>query len=237
MKNIDLYGTICYNFEDKLGRSSYSGLSDILILESDPNPNYYSWSNFPPNKHKNSWRLYLLIKKNINCFQDRILRQSYIINEKLNTNIDILPGQIIFENIETQCIRINTNDTSNLESVINDLKNTGVEFVTDKKVKEFETVIFFKKYTELIKMQEGVYRDSKAEGMYFFEIDNLIEWDVFIKGVKKIKNTCNFHLFDAFLSFNIAKGKAVDYIGIYSKHCEEERFPELKENINKVFSS
>ncbi len=237
MKSIDIYGTTCYNFEDKLGRSSYSGLSNILILESDPNPNYYSWSNFPPNKHQKSWRLYLLIKKSINCFQDRILRQSYTINKNLNMDIDILPGQIIFENIETQCIRINTNDASTLESIINELKNTGIEFIKDKKVKEFETVIFFKKYTELVEMQEGVYKDSKAEGMYFFEIDKLIDWDIFIKGVKKIKNSCDFHLFDAFLSFNIAKGKAVDYIGIYSKHCEKERFSELKENIKKVFSS
>ncbi|MCK5907375.1 MAG: hypothetical protein KAG37_07280 [Flavobacteriales bacterium] len=237
MKNIDIYGTTCYNFEDKLGRTSFSGLSDILILESDPNPNYYSWSNFPPNKHQKSWRLYLLIKKSINCFQDRILRQSYIINEKLSLDIGIHPGQIVFKNKETQCIRINTDDTSSLEAIINELKKTGIEFIKDSKEKDFETKIFYKKYTELIKMQEGVYRDSKAEGMYFFEIDRLIEWDVFIEGMKKIKNNCNFHLFDAFLSFNIAKGKAVDYIGIYSKHCEEERFTELKENIKNVFSS
>jgi len=236
MKDSNIYGTACYNFEDKLGRSSSSGLSNILILESDPNPNYYSWSNFPPNKHQKNWRLYLLVKKSINCFQDRILRQAFIINKKLNLNIDILPGHIIFENKETQCIRINTNDTSTLESIINEIQKTGIEFIKDKKEKDFKTTIFYKKYTEIVEMQEGIYRDSKIEGMYFFEIDKLIEWDVFIEGIKKIKNNCNFHLFDAFLFFNIAKGKAVDYIGIYSKHCEEERFPELKENIKKVFS-
>ena len=237
MKNIDIYGTTCYNFEDILGKSSYSGLSDILILESDPNPNYYSRSNFPPNKHQKSWRLYLLIKKSINCFQDKILRQSYIINEKLKLESDILPGHIVFENKETQCIRISTSDASALENIIIELKKTGLEFIKDKKVKDFETIIFFKKYTELVEIQEGVYRDSKVEGMYFFEISNLIEWDVFLEGVQRIKNNCNFHLFDAFLSFNIAKGKAVDYIGIYSKHCEEERFSELKQNIQKVFTA
>ncbi len=236
MKSIDLYGTTCYNFEDKLGKSSYSGISDILILESDPNPNYYSRSNFPPNKHQKSWRLYLLVKKSINCFQDKILRQSYIINEKLKLDIDILPGHIDFEHKEIQCIRINTHDVSVLDSIINELKKTGIEFIKNKKVKDFETTIFFKQYTEFVEMQEGVYRNSKVDGMYFFEIDKLIEWDIFLEGVEKIKNNCNYHLFDSFLSFNIAKGKATDYVGIYSKHCEEERFSELKENIHKVFS-
>ncbi len=236
MKSIDLYGTTCYNFEDKLGKSSYSGISDILILESDPNPNYYSRSNFPPNKHQKSWRLYLLVKKSINCFQDKILRQSYIINEKLGLDIDILPGHIAFEHKEIQCIRINTHDVSVLDSIINELKKTGIEFIKNKKVKDFETTIFFKQYTEFVEMQEGVYRNSKVDGMYFFEIDKLIEWDIFLEGVEKIKNNCNYHLFDSFLSFNIAKGKATDYVGIYSKHCEEERFSELKENIHKVFS-
>ena len=237
MKNIDVYGTICYNFESKLGKSSYSGLSNILILESDSNPNYYSRSNFPPSKNQKSWRLYLLVKKSVNCFQDKILRQSFIINEKLNIDIDILPGHIVFDHNETQCIRICTKDTSKLDRIINELKKTGIEFIKDKKVNDFDTKVYFKKYTELVEMQKEVYCDSKINGMYFFEIGKLIEWDVFIEGVQKIKNNCNFHLFDAFLSFNIAKGKATDYIGIYSEHCEEERFSELKENIQRVFSS
>ena len=236
MEKIDFYGTACYNVENLLGLSEYSGISNVLILESDSHPNYYSRANFPPNKHKTNWRLFLLVKKPLNCFQDVVLRKSYKINSMFKTDIEIMPGHIVFENKETQCVRININDVANLKLVIQELKSEGIEFIKDKRVKDFSTRVYFKRYTEFVKIEDGVYRDSVLPGRYFFDIDKLIDWETFNEGVTKIKNNCNFHLFDTFLAFNIANGKASDYFGVYSEHCDEKRFHELKENIQKVFS-
>ena len=236
MNKAAFYGTACINLETTIGKSSYSGLLNLLVLESDTHPNYYSRANFPPNKHKDNWRLFLLLKRPINCFQDLVLRKSYQIMDKLDSKVEIMPGQITFEKKETQCIRINTSEISSLETIIKELESIGIEFVKDKKVKEFTTKVFFKRYTEFVKIQDGVYRDSVLEGRYFFEINKLIDWETFNVGVEKIKNNCNFHLFDSFLAFNISNGKASDFFGIYSEHCDQNRFGELRDNINKVFS-
>ena len=235
MNKIEFDGIACYNVELTVGKSSLSGTSKVLILESNPEPDYYSRANFPPNKRQSNWRLFLLVKKHIDCFQDIVLRKAYQINEKLSTKIEIMPGQMSFNNKNHQCIRINLTDTEALSTIIDELRTLEIEFLSDKKVDKFKTKVFFKRYTEFVEIEDGVYRDNLISGRYFFKIDSLIELDTFNEGVKKIKHNCDFHLFDSFLTFLFIKGKGQDFIGIYSEHCDEARFSELKKFIKLTF--
>jgi len=229
-------GVACYNVNVKLGRSELSEQTGLLILETNHQPDYYSRANFPPNKHQNNWRLFMLVKQHIDCFQDVVLKKAYQINKELGTKIEIMPGFINYNNKKYQSIRINLNDTSVLETVISKLESIGIVFLSDKKTKEYETTVFFKRYTELIEIQESVFKDSSIPGHFFFPINKNIEFDTFEKGIVKIKNNCNFHLFDSFLSFMfIEGGQGQDFIGIYSEHCDEKRFGELKKFIKQVF--
>jgi hypothetical protein len=236
MQEITYNGVACYNAMVKLGRSPLSNKHKILILETNHQPDYYALANFPPNKHQSNWRLFLLIKKHLNCFQDLVLKKAYQINKELSTDIDIMPGQIKFQKEEYQCIRINLTNTNLLETIINKIESIGIKFISDKRVNEFETIVFFKRYTELVKIGENIYKDYKIPGQYYFPIENNIEFNEFINGIKKIKNNCNFHMFDSFQLFMFTKnGKGQDFIGIFSDHCDENRFPELKESIKKFF--
>lgn len=234
--NVKYSGVACYNVNVELGRSILSDKTGVLVLETNHQPDYYTRFNFPPNKHQSSWRLFLLVKKHIDCFQDVVLKKAYLINKKQNTDMEIMPGYIDYSNKKYQCIRINISDKELLGGVINDLEKEGIVFLKDKKTNPYKTSVFFKRYTELIEMKEGVYMDSKIPGHYFFPIDKIIEFDEFEVGVEKIKNGCDFHMFDSFLSFMfIDGGKGQDFIGIFSNHCDEDRFPELKINIKKTF--
>lgn len=235
MDTIEFDGIACYNVEINLGKSPLSGQSKILILETNSQPDYYSRANFPPNKHQGNWRLFLLVKKHIDCFQDIVLKKAYQINQKLSEKSEIMPGQMSVGSKTQQCIRINLTGTENLEIIIKELQSLGIEFVSDKKMAPFTSKVFFKRYTEFVKMEDGVYHDSKIKGRYFFEINNNIELDTFNEGIKKIKHNCDFHLFDTFLSFIFIKGKGQDFIGIYSEHCDEARFGELKKFIKLTF--
>ncbi len=236
MNEIEFDGIACYNVEIKLGKSPLSSQSKLLILETNSEPDYYSRANFPPNKHQANWRLFLLVKKHIDCFQDIVLKKAYQINQNLRTKTEIMPGQMSIGRKTQQCIRINLTDPNNLETIIKELQSIGIIFVSDKKISPFTSNVFFKRYTEFVKLEEGVYHDSFIKGRYFFEINNIIELDVFNKGIEKIKNNCNFHLFDSFLSFMFIKGKGQDFIGIYSEHCDEARFGELKTFIKEIFN-
>ena len=236
MNEIKYSGIACYNVNVKLGRSAFSEKLKCLVLETNHQPDYYAKANFPPNKHQSSWRLFLIIKNHIDCFQDVVLKKAYQINQNLKTDMEIMPGHLEMQKKSYLCIRINLSDKELLGTVVKELETTGIVFLKDKKVAAFETETFFKRYTELVEMQENVYKDSRIPGHYFFPIDSIIEFDEFQKGVEQIKHTCNYHMFDSFLSFMFVEGgKGQDFIGIFSNHCDEDRFPELKENIKIIF--
>lgn len=236
MEKIKYSGIACYNVNVKLGRSELSNEKGVLVLETNHQPDYYAKANFPPNKHQNNWRLFLIVKEHIDCFQDTVLKKAYQINKMLDTNVEINPGQLKFYNKEYQCIRLEITTKEVLGIIIDELKSLGITFLKDKKVEDYQTNLFFKRYTELIEIRDGVCKDIKISGRYFFPIESILELDEFRKGMDRIKHSCNFHLFDSFLSFMfIEGGKGQEFIGIFSNHCDEERFSELKKNIENIF--
>lgn len=237
MNNIAFQGITCFNVRLELSRNELSNSLKKLVLESNATPGYYSKQNFPPNKQATQDRhLYLVVKKSVNCFQDIVLRHASHINKKYNQKLHIAPGQLDLFNESHQCIRVNTSDTDNIENLIADLGKLGIEFLPDKKVEPYKSHIFFKKYVEFLEIQPQVYQDNENPYRFFFKIPKCIEFDEFERSVEKIKNNCKFHLFDAFLNHFFMKDSVQDLVGIYSKHCDPERFQEFKKEINALFS-
>ncbi len=237
MKTAELNGLTCYNFKKEVAHSPLSSELKCLILESDPTPDYYALNNFPPNKRDSEMHLFLPIKKSLNCFQDIVLRKTCCLNETFATDLHVTPGQLIFRNENHQCIRVRASETKHLKAVKDELEKIGIEFMSDTKINQYETTIFYKKYTEFVKIEENVYQDKANANRYFFPISNHIELNEFLEGIKTIKNNCDYHRFDSFLSFIFIKEKVQDFIGIYSEHCDKTRFGELKEQIKKIFNN
>ncbi|MBN2668702.1 MAG: hypothetical protein JXR60_05670 [Bacteroidales bacterium] len=232
---ISFDGIACYNVELDLGKSPLSDVYGRLILETNSQPDYYARANFPPNKHQSNWRLFLIVNNHVDCFQDIVLRKSAELRDVFGEKVEIMPGQITINKETNLCIRINTEDTSIIPKVIDELKKVNISFLPNKKRDNVTARVFFKRYTQFVEIEDGVYRDSVIHGRYFFKIDKLNDWEEFQAGIVKIKNSCNFHLFDSFLTFMFHQGKGHDFIGIYSDHCDENRFPELKKFIQMTF--
>jgi len=229
-------GLTCFTVELTVARSPLSANLGCLILESDPTPDYYAKSNFPPNENRVSDRHLLLpVKKSINCFQDVIYRKASLLAEKFGSVLSIYPGQMLFQNEERQCIRLNLNLTSQLSVLIKEFTDLGINFYPDKNTKPYSSLITYKKYTSFLNIEDGVYWDEKNPNRYFFEISNPVEFEQFKSGIEGIKNNCDYHLFDAFLVFLFFKDKVRDFIGIYSEHCATNRFSELRQEIKKTF--
>ncbi len=235
MKSQEFRGLTCYTVKGNVARASLSDKLKYLVLESDPTPGYYAKNNFPVNKHVNDWHFYIPVEKQVICFQDIILRNAPIINDKLKSNLRIYPGQILFNNQNHACVRVNTDNPDTLPAFIEELIKMGLVLFSDRKAPEYESAIYFKKYTVYTKLGEGIYQDKNNENRYFFEIPNLINFDDFLAGIEKIKNNCNYHLFDSFLSSIFIENSTQDFIGVYSEHCDKDRFGELKKEIEKVF--
>lgn len=237
MKLEELHGFTCYNFKKVVARSPLSTANNCLILESNARPDYYAKKNFPPNKRDDEMHLYIPIRKSMNCFQDIIFRETCCFNKKYNTDVHITPGQMTYENKSRQVVRIRASEKEQIPNIIKDLKTLEIDFLKDTKVSEYESVIFFKKYTEFKELEDGVYQDVSRPFRYFFTINKKVDLETFIKGVKTIKNNCDFHMFDTFLAFTFVKDRVQDFIGISSEHCDINRFSELESNIKKVFNN
>jgi hypothetical protein len=236
MKANELDGITCVKAKLKIIRPPLSDTTKYLVLESDPNPDYYALHNFPPNKeHANVRHLYLLVKNTIHCFQDVILRNTHQLREQFGSTMFIYPGSMSFQNKDYQCIRIDTTSVDQLPKLIEALQELGLVFLKDRKAQDYTSLVQYKKYIEYLEIEDGVYQDKYDTNRFFFEINSHIDFEKFLEGMVHIKNKCEFHLFDSFLTEIFIKDKVYDFIGIYSKHCDKARFGELKQEIKKTF--
>ncbi|MBN2637606.1 MAG: hypothetical protein JXR65_00805 [Bacteroidales bacterium] len=227
-------GLTCFSVELEVARSPLSEKVNLLVLESDPTPDYFALNNFPPNsKHPKDRHLFLPVKRGGICFQDMIYRQAAKLTEKYG--MSIYPGQMTFQNEEHQCIRLNMKDSWDLPGLVGEFSQMGVQFYPDKPVKIYTSLVFYKKYTEFNNTKEGIYVDKNNHYRYFFKLNKHLEFEQFKKGIKQIKNNCNNNLFDSFLVSLFYKGAMLDFVGIYSKHCDMAQFVELKQEIEKQF--
>ena len=206
------------------------------MLESSQLPDYYARNNFPPNKkHFTDHHLYLLVKDPLICYQDMVLRNAYLLRQEHNLTIRAFPGQISLHKHLYQCIRINVKDIKELPLFISEMESRGIDFIKEKKVAEDNAHVVYKKYIEFEKLEDGVFRDHQNESRYFFSSPNMLEFDYFTTSMDLIKWNCDYNLFDSFLSSLFLKEKVIDLIGIYSNHCDHNRFKDLKLEISKRF--
>jgi len=234
MKNIDLYGLTCFKVKLKIDKAKDVGNMKYLLLESDPNPDYYARHNFPPNEeHTRQKHFYLLVKNHINCFQDVILRNTAMVREQFGLLMH--PGYMTFNNEDFLGVRLDVTDISRLVPLTEMLKELGLRFVRDKHVHPYESLVHYKKYVEYMEIEDGVFQDHNDPYRFFFKINRHLDFDHFQKGMEEIKFSCNFHLFDAFLTDMFIRNEMLDFVGVYSKHCDPTRFGELKKELKRYF--
>lgn len=208
--------------------------NNILILESDPEPGYFSRGGFPENLiHASDHHLYIVTKHPVACFQDWVIQHSFSIKKKLNINLHISPGQLSFLNIQHNCIRIRTQEVASIKPFINDLKNLDIQFVKHTKIQPFNSIVHFKKHIEMTPLEEGVYADVNDNNRHYISLPRNLEFEEFENIVKLIKNNCGFNMFNAAYASLAQHDKVINFIVIYSKHCDEKRLPEFIHYLDK----
>lgn len=210
---------------------------DVLILESNREPGYYSKANFPINmRQAHDHHLFILVKNAIPCFQDIVLRKSKEIIRQEGLALQASPGQIYFQNINYLCIRLRVNELLHVPQFIQLLKLEGIKFLKNKKVEPFTTFVQFKKFINIELMSEGVFVDLEQPSRYFVQIPRPIEFEAFERLIEEIKFSCKFNNFDASLAYLNQGEYTFDFVVVYSDHCEKERLKEFKENIDRLMT-
>ncbi len=237
MNNQDMAGLTCFSMKIDMASSPLSKSLNCLVLESDPKPGYYSKNNFPENKHVHDWHLFLPVKKQIACFQDIILRNVPLLTKQFNIRLRIAPGQVVVKNKSHACIRVNVENKDILPKLVTEFKKLGIKFLPSKTIESYNSLIYFKKYIEFEELDKGIYQDKENPNQFFFKIPKPIEFDTFLAGMESIKFSCNFHLFDSSLVSLFVKDDVWDFVGIYSEHCDKNRFKELQHHLEQTFSA
>lgn len=234
MENLAYAGLSFLQKRQEVARLQHGKKFEYLILESDPTQGYYSKGDFPINKeHLHDHHYYLLVKKPVICFDDKVFRIASKVNEKTDLSLHISPGQMTYNNKNHQCIRIKTDELDHLQLILDNLIDDGINFLKNKNVGQYTSDIQFKKYIEYKQVSKGIFQDNNNENRFFITLPKLIDFDQYLKIIEDIKKNCDFNLFDSFLTFLYYKSKMIDFAGVYSKHCDQARLPEFKDNLDK----
>ena len=237
MNNNSIEGYACFTERLDIAVSPFSKKNGILILESDPEPGYFSKNGFPENlAHASDHHLYILTRHPVTCFQDRVIEHSFRVKNKLNINLHISPGQLSFLNIQHNCIRMRTQEVDSIKPFLDDLKKLDISFVRHTKMQPVKSIIHFKKHIGIKLVDEGIYSDVFDKNRHFVEIPRHIELDQleeFEKIIDRIKNNCQFNMFNAALVSLARRDRVLNLIAIYSKHCDESKLPEFKYFLDK----
>jgi len=224
--------TICVSEEVELSKMNSD--SPLLILQSNYIMGYYSVMNeeirTPLLNH-----YYLLMKKNIPCFQDRVFRSVSFYEKDHNKLLHVYPGHMNVHGNEYNFIRFRHSEFNDVMNLLPYLEKRNIEFIKAKRFSAVRTVIQFKEMVTFEEIQTNIYRDASAHHVFFMPLKLDVEYLTFSKMINYIRNNCDFKLFEASLVYSVnAKYKIDDYAKIYSPNCEEERLSEFEENFNKA---
>ena len=210
-----------------------SSKCEKLVLSSNHPDGYYERLAVEKNTVKEH-HFFLLVKKEVTCFQDRVFRTISFYEKKNKVDVNAFPGRINYKNKSHSCIRFRESELEMILELIPEFENRGIEFFDNKKSKfePYETVVQFKKYIDADEIKENIFKDNIAKNIYYVPISEDIEFDFFKKVIDYIRNNCDFKSFDASLVYSLdSKYRVQDYVMIYSPNCQVDRLLEFKEKL------
>jgi len=223
---------ICVSEEVELNKLDSD--SNLMLLESNRMDGFYT--HMPIESHTPlSNHYFLLMKKGIPCFQDRVIRSISFFEKDHNKILHVYPGHMNVHGHEYNFIRFRKNEFDDVMSMLPYFEKRNIEFVKSKRFSSVKTLIQFKEIAQFEEIKPNVFRDVSAHHVFFLPISIDIEYLKFAKMITYIRNNCDFKHFEASLVYSVnSEYKIDDYAKIYSPNCEEHRLDEFDENFKKA---
>ena len=189
-----------------------------LVLEvKQPYPGYYCSDDLPNSKKSIPSYLFFIIKPFKSFSDSKIIRITQKIKKTFNYEFDACSGMVSLFNINNSSIRIKSNDYKMIPQLIEAYKKNGVEFVKNKKVEQYSSMITINKFFSLIYLKDGVYRSIGEPEFRYTKLPHEIEWDLFYKATKNIKHNYDFKNYDFALAAILGKSGYIDFVRVYSE--------------------
>ncbi|MBG0781111.1 MAG: hypothetical protein H0S84_02460 [Bacteroidales bacterium] len=187
--------------------------SSALVLESlHPFPGYHG-TTVPDRTDPKSL---FLVTKNIYS-GDRIIRSIKQVKQNFPHFFDGAPGLINLYNKPTGVIRLKYLPYNLVGELISAFQDLGLEFIKNRKVNNYESIIKITKYFMLEKVSEGIWHDQNWKELYYLNLPLQLRWNSFEKITSSIKHNVDDNNFDAALTTLYDKDGVLDLVRIYDE--------------------
>ncbi len=160
---------------------------------------------------------------------ESIIRANMAVKKEFNDTFDAVPGQITVFNSLTPCIRIkDLKSYDKVTQLIKLYRKNGVDFMKSRKLDEFAGLIKIRKYFELEKFDENLYKDLQIPEMAYFVIPGLLSWSVFENLTQNMKVNPEYNNFDAALGVFFTPQGVIDTVRIFKRQIDMEEIKLLK---------
>lgn len=228
MRSYEFSGLASFIKKSDLASFPHNLEQKFLILESDAGQGYFSEHGFPTKA--NTWKdhhLFLVVRNPVCCFDDHVQREVGYLSKKYQKYLRISPGTISYLNTPHQCIRFDESFFDIIPELAQKLEDYGIEYIPQKQVSQYNSLIHFKKFIEFKMIADEIYADAELYGRYFIKILSDIEFEQFEILQTAIHNNSGIVNFDTSLVYVPRRNGLTSFISIFSNEMDISGLQEI----------
>ena len=204
--------------------------SELILEDVDPYPGFYDHYHVPMNEDEQKPRsLFAVIKNNSLDQMDDFIRTTNRIKKQTGLKFDAIMGILELQNHTEGCIRINTEEYEPLPEIIRQYSNHGVDFLANRSIKPYISLISLRKYFIMDEISERIYKDSEMPNTFYIKLDKYLKWEQFEKISIMIRNNWHHKIYDAAQAGIYSREGVVELVRIYDRDTNMEHLKYLKE--------
>ena len=206
--------------------------SNKLILESNiPYPGYHGLT-VPDDLEPDS--LFAITKIMHN--DERIIRAIQAVKANSSHTFDAAPGTVQFQNNAANFIRFKFLPYEHVGEILENFEKNGIEFLKQKKVAPYETLIRVRKFFSMKEATPGIFQDLGDKFTFYIEIPANLRWNSFERITMSIKHNLIDRTFDAAQTSVFAKEGMIDFVRIYDRNCCQGKLLHIKEKYDEAIA-
>lgn len=204
--------------------------NELILEDLDPFPGFYDHYHIPVNEEEQKPRsVFAVIKTKGLDEMDDFIRTTVKIKKVTGLNFDAVLGWLEYQNSTAGCIRIKMEDYADLPAIIDNYSKNGIEFLANRTVKPYVSLIAIRKYMILEEIAPRIFRDTEMSDTYYIKVEKHIPWSDFERISISIRNNWDHKVYDAAQAGIYCKSGVVELVRIYDRHTSPERLQYLKE--------
>jgi hypothetical protein len=208
---------------EKLETLNTNILENTLVLdEVEPFPGYHG-TNLPSGYNPNT--VYLILKKKLSTV--RAIRLTQHIRKYFKHSFDGTVASVCISNDVFPCIRVrNLSNYSFIPDLQKSYMYEGITFMKKRNISG-EGIIEIKKHFELEELENGIFKDLEDSLMYYVQIPNYLNWQMFLEITTSIRHNIDRLHFDAALGVIYLK-EICDVVRIFAKDMSLDELRTIK---------